>query len=84
MLLIIELIADGSAATSETSGGGSGGSILLSSQYLTFHGYAHANGGMVRISTGIVIIGRREWRRWRWRWPHYVRFECNISRRRSL
>lgn len=49
MLLIVELIADGSAATSETSGGGSGGSIMLSSQYLTFHGYAHANGGMVII-----------------------------------
>lgn len=44
---MIELVADGAAASSETSGGGSGGSILIVSQYLAFHGYAHADGGIV-------------------------------------
>ena len=44
---LLELLADGSDATSETSGGGSGGSIFLVTETLAFHGYAHANGGNV-------------------------------------
>lgn len=39
------LLADGGVATAENSGGGSGGSIFVQSDWLEFHGLVQANGG---------------------------------------
>lgn len=39
------LLSDGSVATAENSGGGSGGSIFVQSDWLEFHGQVQANGG---------------------------------------